>query len=1193
MLNKPKFVVGVGASAGGLEALQEFFAAIPARTDCAFVVLQHLSPDFKSMMSEILAHDTEMPIAPVEEGKALTADTVFLSVPRRNVTVDDGVLRLAEPNPVRGVNFSINEFYHSLAATYGPNAIAVVLSGTGSDGAEGVRAVVEAGGFAIAQTKESAAFDGMPRAAVGTGMISWTGTPAQLAGELLRHIDHEAAPLREPQSRLAVTERLEEIVGILRDGGQHNFSAYRATTLARRVERRLTTLGVKSINDYIDVLTRSPKERTNLAAELLIGVTRFFRDPEKWEQVTKKAFREIIARRDGLEPARIWCAGCSTGEEAYTITMLLTEVCQELGRRANFKVFATDIDQNALEIAGAGSYRRHIEDEISQDRLEAFFEDNGTGYDVRRFLRDKIVFAAHNVVEDPPFSRIDFLSCRNLLIYLESFAQRQLLAQLHFALVKNGYLFLGPSESLGQMSEAFETLDESVRLFRKRTADSPRMMRLHSPVDYTSRFRVSAQNGVTATPRASASRHLPNEHILQFIAANVAEPGVVIGDDNRLVFTFGDITEVVRIPAGEITLEAFAMISDDLRPVTVSTVRQARSKEEGPIVKDTVIGERDARRACRIRAWRLSADGDSTATVLTYAIRPLAAANAPDDDELQIPDQTEYVRTLEAELLVTRQSLQETVEELETSNEELQSSNEELIASNEELQSTNEELHSVNEELHTVNTEFQQKIKELTQVSADFENILETSEVGVVFCDRDLSVRKYTPAAAKILPLLEHDIGRSILTFNMPFKIPDLEELCRQAMSARTALSREVVANDGSIFVFAVFPFMAAPELVTGIVIKLTDISALREADAAKMRSIEQFEAVLDLAPVPMLVVDSAAVIQKANQALCDLFAYKLSELVGRPAASLFGGSSEIFNGVASVEDFAAAAATRSEDGRLLLGVARDGRSFPVTLEFGATAADPASLSPIIVRDLEAGARVETELKSALARLKQSNRELERFGSVVAHDLKEPLRAVVGYSKLLKADASRQLDDEAQRYLDRIVAGSLRMQLLIDDLLTLASVDSDETPRRMTPLSNLVSIVRERLATVLDQSGAALKVETLPDWLVNPNTMTQLFQNLIANAIKYRSDEPLNIYISATIREDSLMLSVRDNGIGVPDEYRERIFEVFTRIGPKDKDGSGIGLAICKKIAEQHGGEIWVEANPNGGSVFKIRIPRG
>ncbi|MEL6317018.1 MAG: CheR family methyltransferase, partial [Pseudomonadota bacterium] len=879
----------------------------------------------------------------------------------------------------------------------------------------------------------------------------------------------------------------------------------------------------------------------------------------------------------------IWSLGCSTGEEAYSLAMLAIEEREAAASRREVKVFATDIDQQALNTANNGVYRPEVANELGEERAERFFRHTGDGLEVVRPLREMIVFARHDSLSDPPFSRVNLLVCRNLLIYLDAPRQAQLLAQIHFSLEPDGALLLGASETLGRMASAFEPVDGLRRLYRKRVVDLPdEIRRLPLRDGFAARYRAPPP----ADTRRSAMGAM-KAHVLSCIAAEAAPPSLVVTQDGRLLFSFGDLSAYAALPSGELTTDAASFLHEPLRPLLMLGLRKASTEGEaggGVYSNSILLGEAESRRRVRVDVRRLRALADESPNFLVNFVdeeRPAPERGAGEEEGSEL--QSEYVASLESELRVVKETLQETIEELETSNEELQSSNEELIASNEELQSTNEELHSVNEELQTVNAEFQQKIIELTDISNDFDNILRSSEVGLIFLDDHLQIRNFTPTMASLMPLVEHDIGRPITAFSMPFDVPDLGAICRDVMERRQLYSREVQGPDDRVFVFNVFPFLTGADRPSGVVIKATEITALRDADKALQRSEGQFMALLDLTPVPMIFASKSLQIVRANAKLCELLGYRIDELLDRPLSSLFRRVS-----ARSIDELKGLAQDEAEP---FEAVARDGRRFPVELSVGEVGADADALAPIALRDVNAAQRAEQALKAAMAKLKRSNKELERFGAVVAHDLKEPLRAVIGYAKLLASDAEQSLDAQNREFLQRIVNGATRMQALIDDLLALASIDNDDTPVALANIGDLVAEARERLATVIDQSGAAVTVKDMPTLQVNPRALVQLFQNLIANAIKYRSEMPPNIVVSARRRRGAWEISVADNGVGIASEHQQRVFDIFTRLHARTGEGTGVGLAIAKKIVERHSGEIWVDSTPGEGSTFIFTLP--
>jgi two-component system CheB/CheR fusion protein len=825
---EPSRVVGIGASAGGLEALEQLFRAMPDDTGMAFVVVQHLSPDFKSEMDELLARWTRMPIVMAEHELPIVADTVYLLPPNAELIVAAGRLLLSERSP--GLALPIDQFLRSCARDVGSRSIAVILSGTGSDGSRGVREVHEAGGLVVVQSEETAKFNGMPKSAIETGMVDFVVAPADIPAAILGNLvkptaDHtpevgdpaEAVKLGGMQ---AVFTLLQERYGI-------DFSSYKPGTIGRRTERRLLLAQYSNLADYIQRLRTDRNELDALYQDLLIGVTEFFRDRDAFKLLERSVLPQLIGEAATQKELRVWVAGCATGEEAYSLAILLTEALERSGRALTVKIFATDVHRTSLDFASAGLYSAQALVGLEQRRIDQFFTHTDEGYRVTPELRRMIVFAPHNVIRDAPFTKLDMVSCRNLLIYLQPNVQRKVMTLFHFGLRTGGVLLLGPSETPGDIGDEFETVDQHWKCYRKR-----RDVRLLPGLR-------SNPLVIMPTPTAGAGARGGDGPLLEVFASlldTALPPSVLLGERNEIMHSFGDVSPLLRLPRGRPTLSLLEMLEGELKLAVAGALhRAARSRtpvsfagiQGGPAIGDRLLDVR----VTPIEVPRMSqmfylvSLGDSAEPRPSISADEVLNLDAASHDHLE---------ALELELRHTKENLQATIEELEASNEELQATNEELLASNEELQSTNEELHSVNEELYTVNTEFQHKIDELTELGDDIDNLLLSTEVHTLFLDRQLCIRKFTPAMADVFNLVETDIGRKIEGFVHTLRIDNLPDILLRTRDTGDRYESEVETRTGTAYLLRVLPYRGRNVGErAGVVVTLVDITKLRVAEQA------------------------------------------------------------------------------------------------------------------------------------------------------------------------------------------------------------------------------------------------------------------------------------------------------------------------------------------------------------------------
>jgi two-component system, chemotaxis family, CheB/CheR fusion protein len=827
-------VVGIGASAGGLEALQEFFKNMPPDPGVAFVIVQHLSPDYKSLMDELLARYTKMVIHRVEDGMVVEENHIYLIPPRMNMTIFHGKLLLNEQAPGRSLNLPIDIFFRSLAKDQEKNAIGIILSGTGSDGTLGIRAIKEFGGIAMVQDDQSAKFDGMPRSSISTGMVDLIQPPAKLADELVNYAKHPLIrKTAQIENQINKDEnQLSKVISILRDHKGVDFSNYKETTIIRRLEKRISINRFDEIDDYVRFLADNQKEITFLFNELLIGVTRFFRDEEYFNKLSDEVLGELFRQTGENETLRVWVAACSTGEEAYSIAMLLIEFMQKNSIKKDIKIFATDIDSNSLEYAGSGLYPDSIASDISPERISRFFTHKGERYQVNDAVRGMVIFARHNILHDPPFSKIDLISCRNLLIYLNNQVQQKIIGMFYLSLVNNGYLFLGSSESLGNMADGFSVIDNKSRLYRHQPGFRPYVINNLgiAPVQKSrSELHSNDTFHIRNRPKAFSLEGVFNELLGEY-----APPSVIVDENLDMVHTIHQVNKFVSLPIGHVSLNLVKLLPKELGILVSSLLRRAeKSKQEVILEKIEVPDITDQLLTISGKKITDKKTGEIF-FIVSFIEKERKSKLTPIKSFKKVDINTQFqerIEELERELQYKSENLQAAVEELETSNEELQSSNEELIASNEELQSTNEELQSVNEELYTVNSEHLKKIEELTEANSDMDNLLKNTNIGTLFLDRELMIRKVNKVASELTNVMNSDTGRPITHFSFDHLYKNLVEDIHTVIETLKPVSIEVQNKQRSWFLMRIIPYRTAENAVDGIIITFVDTTSLRKSE--------------------------------------------------------------------------------------------------------------------------------------------------------------------------------------------------------------------------------------------------------------------------------------------------------------------------------------------------------------------------
>ncbi|WP_437330847.1 chemotaxis protein CheB [Sorangium sp. So ce381] len=1179
------YVVGIGASAGGLEALEHFFENIPKESGMAFVVVQHLSPDFKSLMDEILGRRTELPIHLVENGMMVEPDHVYLIPPKKEMIISGDRLLLSERDRDQELALPIDVFFRSLAQDCGPRAIAVVLSGGGSDGSRGIRAVHDAGGLVVVQDVDSAQFDGMPKTARDAGVADCVLPPQDMPRVLLDHVrskgrSPERDAVRVDQGMSAVYRMLEEQFGI-------DFTHYKPSTVTRRIERRIQLAHTDDIEQYVKRLKSKSSELDVLYRDLLIGVTRFFRNEEAFGILERSVLPELLRAGPQDAPFRVWVAGCATGEEVYSLAILLHELTSGGGHRP-FKVFATDVHHGSLEIATRGLYEEEAVVNVSPERLERYFIRRGRSYQVVPDLRQSVVFAHHNVIKDAPFTRVDFISCRNVLIYLQPAVQQKVLSLFHFALNRGGVVFLGPSETPGHLGHDFEIVDKQWRIYRKYSDRRMQVEPRFQPV--SPKVRSAPRSGIAAP----VARH-PASYLLGTYDALLDEfmpPSLLVNDTGELVHAFGGASRFLKVKDGRQGLDAFEMLDCDLKMVLTGGLRRV-IKERTAIVFKGVQAEGGTYQVTMRRVE--SRRGTLPHVLITFdAIDGAPRRAAMPVKEIDLDDVSrEQLGALEAELGYTKQTLQAMTEQLEASNEELQAANEELLASNEELQSTNEELQSVNEELYSVNAEYQRKIADLTELGNDMENLLSSTDIGTIFLDRELKIRKFTPQIAESFNLLLQDVGRPIETFTYAVDHPELTADLKRVLATGERVERELRDRHGRSFFLRILPYRAKGT-IAGVVLTLIDVSGLKAAEDALFHERYLLNSLLRSVPDAIYFKDARGRFIRTNNAMAERLGLSdPGEAAGKTGFELPG--------------YEAALAVHQQDEVVLrTGEAQHYKLEKRVRQDGVVEWDLVTRLPLIdaarhivgiigiFRSVTAQKRSEEQIKDAV-------RRRDEFLAMLSHELRNPLGAIVHATALLKEDCSAPsgasgIDEKVVQILER---QSAQMARLLDDLLEASRVTQNkiELRKRVLDLGTVVKDAADAVKNLMDTRGVdfSVVVDPEPIWVEgDPARLQQVHVNLLNNAAKYTSRGG-HVTLEAKRMDGHAVVRVKDDGVGIPKEMLDTVFELFvqsSRTLDRSAGGLGVGLTLVRGLVEKHGGTVSARSEGEGkGCEFEVRLP--
>jgi two-component system CheB/CheR fusion protein len=1165
-------IVGVGASAGGLEAFSELLSHLPDDTGMAFVLIQHLDPKHESHLTELLSKESKMHVSEVKGETRVEANRVYVIPPRCNLGISAGVLR-TPPRPMGGCNMPVDAFLRDLAADRGSQAVGVILSGTASDGTRGLQAIKAAGGITFAQEARTAKFDGMPRSAIAAGVVDYVLAPAGIASQLVAFARDAQVPVEAPDAAEPPEDaELARILRLVRSATGVDFTLYKHGTLARRIKRRMALRGFETLGDYSRDLEQSRDEANALCENCFITVTAFFREPAVFEELKRMVFPALVENRAPEDPIRIWVPGCASGEEAYSIAICLMEFLDETKLSFPIEIFATDLSETAIEKARAGTYTGSALAHVSPQRLARFFIRSEHGYQIAKHIRDMCVFARHNLAQDPPFSRLDLISCCNVLIYLGDALQRKVWSILQYALKPMGFLVLGPSESIGTLSDSFHQVDKTHKIYCMRAAAStPPLPLSEGP---RTEGRVDLRERIAET-RTGEDVHREADRLA---LAEYAPPGVIVDNKMNIVEVRGRTAPYLELSPGEPTQNLLKLAREGLIAGLGKAIRTARqsnamAQEAGFRIEDS--GElKDV--TIKVIPFRASSSSEERYFLIKFEEAWLnGRPKAMPKPARQSNGEGARLRN---ELVATKEYLQSIIEDHASTLEELRAANEEAQAGNEELETAQEELESANEELNTLNEELKISNVEFSKVNRDLGNLLESISIPLVMVGRDLRIRRFTRAIEPMLNLVPSDVGRPITDFQPQIELPDLRRLLLDAMEGGNRKPRDIRDSHGRWYSLRVLPSAGPGGKTDGAVMVLIDI------DAAK-RGQDFAEAIVETVREPLVILNQNLQVVKANKTFYETFQSAPEETEGRRIYDLGNGQWNIPKLRELLENILPAHSTF--------------RDFEVTHDFDRVGRKVMCLNASEIFNPNAQARTillaiedTTDRKQAEEALRTTNAELQHFAYALTHDLQEPLRMVVNFTELLAQEYAGKLGKDADKFISYSVQGALRIEALLKALLAYWEV-SERERGRLTSIDCGAVLAKTlfNLQAAIAESGASVTSDLLPAVVAEEVLLMQLFQNLISNSIKYRGKEAPRIHVSAERDGEGWRFAVRDNGIGIAPEDADRVFGMFKRLHGSEIPGTGIGLAICKKVVERQGGRIWVESEAGRGATFKFTIP--
>ena len=1178
--NSDLVVVGIGASAGGVEALEKLFTEMPATTNMAFVIVQHLSPDFESLMPQILSRKTTIPVSPITNGQKLKPNQVYVLPSGKDVTVGNGVLLTSDHSEHRQ-HHPIDSFFDSLAKQCRGRAVGIVLSGTGSDGSRGIRSIHRYGGLVVVQSEVSAKFNGMPRAAIGTGVTDAIVAVEEIPDTLVRFGEFSNHPSGKTRQQLfseslnaehRVHQLLHRKFGI-------DFDQYKAGMFTRRLSRRMLLVKEEDIDAYVERLETNSHELKNLYEDLLIGVTEFFRDSSAFNELQHSVLPGVIEAAVEHGELRVWVAPCATGEEAYSLAILIDELIQQRQYSLPVKIFATDVNELCIEAASRGIYKKEQLANVSHARLKKYFRATEEGYQILPELRQQIVFATHDILQDAPFTKLSLVSCRNLLIYWKPSAKKKALSLFNFSLRSGGTLFLGPSESTSELEAAYEAVNEKWRIYRK-----------IAPVRFSQvDMSINASTRMMKRQETRSEADSINEQELSDVYDSLLEEfvptGLLVDDKNQVLHIFGQAAELLQFSSGRPSNDLMELLPASFRLAVTSGLKRVRVESTPVSYPGNVLGVNGVERTYRI------------------SVKPVAAKAEPrylitfDDADSQVEElrsessggsadsvAKNMIKTLEEELQETRESLHNSILNLKSANEEMQSTNEELIASNEELQSTNEELHSVNEELYTVNAEHQRKITELTELTDDMDNLLDSIQVDTIYLDRELRVRKFTLGIARTFKLLPQDIGREFSSFNHELRCKNLIEMIDRVLQTSKPADEEIQNSAGNWYLMRLLPYYSLGK-VEGVLLTLIDITRIKKTE----KQLAELSEIVQASDDAIFRVSSDGIIRTWNQGASRLFLHEAESVIGKniEVLNLDGASLDAISVALHKPD-----TYEHADCTKLKAHRRNGEQFDVqsTISPIYSATGELDGASVILRDVTAQKKAEMQIH-------QEVRRRDHFLAVLSHELRNPTAAIVNASAILKRkNASREKFDQANGIISR---HAQQLSKLMEDLLHVSRVTHDKVHLDMKPI-DMVSTARQVVECTehrITEKNQILTVELPSQPLMRIADETRIIQaqtNLLVNATKYT---PENGHICYAMREEGedIVIEVSDDGEGMPEDLLQKIFDVFIQAEqPLDRTvgGMGLGLPIVRMIAKAHGGTITAESRGSGrGSSFTMRLP--
>lgn len=1208
-------VVGIGASAGGLQALQVFFEQMPADNGMAFVVVMHLSPKHDSIMDQIIQKSTKMIVTQVKSTCRIERNHVYVISPANRLAMNDGYLKVTPAERPVGDHVAIDLFFRDLAEVHKDHAFCLVLSGTGSDGAVGLTRIKEQGGVTLVQSPEDAEFDGMPLAAIDTRMVDFVLPVSDMPQKLIElwsnarniklppYIDNDKEADTSIPDQAAAEQLIRDILGVLRVRTGHDFKHYKRATVLRRIERRMQVTTQPDLRAYLSYLEGHAEESKGLLADMLIGVTNFFRDREAFEALERHVFGDLMSNPHadavGREEIRLWSAGCSTGEEAYGLSILAAEHQALTNSPSRVQVFATDIDERAIGRGRSGLYPESIVTDVPPTRLRQYFLKDQGNYRVRKEIRETVLFAKHNLLSDPPFSQIDLIVCRNLLIYLDREVQREILQMFHFALRPGGYLFLGSSEGADSCSDLFVPIDKRNRIYRSKASTS--LNRRAFTVPRGGYVRNDVQK---LPPLVHATRKVSFADVHHRALEAELPPSMIVDANADILYMNEGAGRFLRYVTGEVGRNVLALIMPALRLELRTTLFGAQQGGKPVTSRQVPFKDGEDEGVLHIKAKPfkdVKTDHDVVLLVFLLQQGEVRVGGAGSDPLTE----SQVLVSLEQELQRTKTQLQETIEqsevsgeELKASNEEMQAVNEELRSATEELETSKEELQSINEELLTVNHELKNKVEETDKINDYLANLISSTDIATVFVDRKMRIRWFTPRATDIFSMLPSDTGRSLLDITHRLDYPTLAVDAADVFGSLNMIEREVRSTDQRWYIARLLPYRSSDSHIDGTVLTFIDITTRRAAEEDLRLGQERMrlaaESTHDFA---IIVLDERGVITDWNTGAEIIFGYSKAEVTGKHYEIIFSPEDRSA-GVPASELSSIRTVGRGEDERWHLR--KDGSRFYCSGEMAVLQGDTVNGYVKIARDLTGHKRMHEEQSKKLEETRSSSNMKDEFFAVMSHELKHPLNLIQLNAEILRRLPAVRNAEVATKAVNTIGDAVASQARIIDDLLDVARIRTGKLKLKKQPI-DLITVVRDIHAVAVSEYQDGHISLVLPSPSAAPlivygdsTRIEQVIWNLLNNALKFSSPDA-QVRVELSQLDSHAQVIIRDNGIGMSPDDLENVFDLFKQASSHpahQRDGLGIGLSLVRQLVQAHGGTVSATSQGIGrGCTFVVRLP--